>query len=167
MTIGTEVAIITAGIDRLYRHVNAGAGVLDREGLVPVYLVDVVGEEFADWAEADARLAEVEGRLPAVADAMRRAYLAEMIDSLRALVATFRGEALSYAERVRRCLRVPSEPVPEPVLAAYRATISHALDELGYGSMELAQALPQWESDQQVAQDEVLPALRHLLHQAV
>ncbi len=133
---------------------------------MPVYLAEVDAEAFTDWAEADERLAEVEGRLSSVPDAMRRAYLAEMIDSLRALVATFRGATFSYGERVRRCLRVPPEPVAEPILAAYRDTISGALDELGYGGKDLEQALPQWESDHQVAQDKTLPALQRLLHEA-
>lgn len=167
MNPGTEVATITAGLDRLYRRMNAGNDVLDKEGLVPVYLIPVEAEGFDSWAEADARLAEVEKRLGAETDELRRAYLGEMIDSLRALIGTFQDpHALSYQERVRRCLRVPPEPVPETVLAGYRTTIATALNDLGYDGRSIDQALPRWEAEARVADDDVLPTIERLLHEA-
>ena len=46
-------------------------------------------------------------RLPAEAESdLRRAYLAELIDSLQALMTTFEEKAITYAERVRRQIRV-------------------------------------------------------------
>lgn len=167
MNPGREVASITAGLDHLYRQMNAGNGVLDQEGLVPVYLVHVDAEEFVDWAQADARLSEVEQQLVLVSDPLRRAYLAEMVDSIRAQIAVFQDSgALTYQERVRRCLRVPPEPVPKTVLDDYRTAIAHALDEIGYDSRNIEESLPRWELDARINDDLVLTTIEKLLHEA-
>src|SRR5581483_8825368 len=141
MDFGTELTRVTLGIDRLYRSQNTGDGVLDREGLVPVILTDLKPTPFENYAQADAALADLQAQLPAVSDALRRAYLAEMLDSLRALLVTFQGRGLSYAERVERCLRVPAAPVEDAILAGYRETIARSLRALGYGGGDLGAEL--------------------------
>src|SRR5512142_3039701 len=99
MDIGEELTRVTLGIDRLYRSQAGGSGVLDREGLIPVILTDVAPIQLVDWNEAEARLVELDGRIETAGDAMRLAYLEEMIDSLRGLIATFRGDPQNYVER--------------------------------------------------------------------
>lgn len=164
--IGIELARITLGIDQLYRRQNAGNGVLDREGLVPVILRDVEPKRLKSWDDADAALNRLEAQLPGVNDEARRAYLGEMLDSLHALIVTFRGETLGYAERVRRCLRVPGEPVADDILEGYRATIARCLGRVGYGGADLTAELVRWEQDYRVPDAEVLPTLKSLLEQA-
>lgn len=166
MDIGSELTRITLGIDQLYRRQNEGSGVLDREGLAPVILTDVTPASLKDWDEADAALGELERQLPGVADKMRRAYLAEMLDSLRALLLTFRGETLSYAERLRRCLRVPAQPVGDEILEKYRETIARCLRELGYAGRDIRGELVRWEQEKRVPDAEVLPTLKELLQEA-
>lgn len=166
MDIGFELTRVTLGIDQLYRRQNEGNGVLDREGLVPVILTDVDRTRLKSWDDADAALNELETQLPSANDEMRRAYLGEMVDSLRALIVTFRGEGLSYAERVRRCLRVPGEPVSDEILESYRATISRCLGQLGYNGSDLTRELMRWEQDFRVHDTEVLPTLKGLLEEA-
>ena len=41
MTIGTELAELTAGIDALYRRTPRSDGFLDKEGLIPVAMAEV------------------------------------------------------------------------------------------------------------------------------
>lgn len=166
MHIGTELTRVTVGIDQLYRRQNEGNGVLDREGLAPVILTDAAPVSLNDWGEADAALEELERQLPNVADEMRRAYLAEMLDSLRALVLTFRGARLSYAERLRRCLRVPAQPVSDEILANYGETIARCLRELGYAGGDIRGELERWEQEKRVPDEKVLPTLKELLQQA-
>lgn len=166
MDIGTELTRVTLGIDRLFRHRNEGSGVLDREGLAPVILTDLAPAPMNDWDDADSALDALERQLPGVGDEMRRAYLSEMLDSLRALLITFRGETLSYAERVRRCLRVPAQPVADETLENYRETLARCLRQLGYLGSDIGGELVRWENDHRVPDAEVLPTLQDLLQQA-
>ena len=51
--LGRELTALTAGMDRLERRLNGGAGPLDSEGLVPIYLGDeiVSPAELSSWGE--------------------------------------------------------------------------------------------------------------------
>src|ERR1700761_8755400 len=99
MKLGYDLATLTAGIDRLYRSTPPTDGFLDREGLIPVAVTGVEPRLVRDYDEADDALRALEARLPGEAESeMRRAYLGEMIDSLRTLAATFEGQQISYAE---------------------------------------------------------------------
>lgn len=166
MEIDRELTQITLGMDQHYRAQMSGDGVLDREGLVPVILTDSQPAPIASWEEADARLNELAGRLGGVADAMRRDYLTEMIDSLRGLAATLRGDKQSYVDRVERCLRVNASPVLPETIAGYRDQIDRLLTELGNVSGSLAQRVTRWEEENQVPLDQVQATLSELLDEA-
>jgi hypothetical protein len=166
MDIGTELVRVTLGIDQLYRAQNTDKGVLDREGLVPVNLTAVKPACLAHWDNADTEINALERQALTEQDHARRAYLWEMLDSLRALVMTFRGMQLTYAERVARCLRVPGQPVPAETLEHYRETIAQCLHELGYNGANLAAEVVRWENEQRVPDEQVLPLLSEMLHQA-
>ncbi len=164
--LGIELASAILGADRLYRLQATGDGLLDREGLVAVPPANPPAANFGDWTHADAALADLERRLPEIADPLRRDFVAEMLDSLRAAAAEFGGEPLSYAKRVERCLRVPAEMAPEAVMDGYRQQADTALRELGYGAGDLGARVRRYESDQQVPPDEVESVLGELLDEA-
>lgn len=164
MDIGTTLTQVTLGIDQLYRAQSSGDGILEREGLVAVVLIDLPPLRFARWDEADAVLIDLGNHLAEVDDALRRAYLEEMVDSLRGLIATFRGDALSYGERVRRCLRVNADPIPRDTIARYTREIDHVLSDLGYVRGSLGERVMAWEKDNQVPPDDVPATLNELLH---
>lgn len=166
MDLGIQLTQATLGLDRLYRRRNAGNGVLDKEGLVPVILTDAEPTPYESLQDADAGLQLLEAQLPNVTDPLRRAYTTEMLDSLRALLRTFGDSKISYAERVERCLRVPHNPVSEETLASYRQTIARALTQLGYGGKDFSAELVRWENEQRVPDDLVLTTLQEFLDKA-
>jgi hypothetical protein len=166
MDIGTELVRVTLGIDQLYRAQNTADGVLDREGLVPVNLTDVAPAPIANWDGAEMEINALEKQAAAEPDHARRAYLLEMLDSLRVLVMTFRGIPLPYAERVARCLRVPGQPVPSERLEHYRETIAQCLRKLGYTGADIAAQVARWENEQRIPDNQVLPRLKELLREA-
>ncbi len=163
MNMSTELTQVTLGIDRLYRAQAGGTGELDREGLVPVILTKLEPASLTTWNDADARLVELERELDQVDDRLRQAYWREMIDSLRGLVATFRGDPIEYAERVRRCLRVDSSHVPSDVMDRYQAEIERLLVKLGYPHGPLAERVRRWEEDHRVPPEDVPGVLKGLL----
>lgn len=165
--LGKDVAELTAGIDQLYRSTPRSDGFLDREGLIPVAVAKVEPRTLRDYGEAVEALEDLRARLPAEAESpLRRDYLDEMIDSLLALVATFDERDISFAERVRRQIRVDTQMVPDSVLDGYHATIREKLDELGIGGGDLADDFARWEASTRIPAGAVLATMRDLTRQA-
>jgi len=167
MKLGSELATLTAGIDRLYRATPRSDGFLNREGLIPVSLVEIRPQELRDYDEATDLLLGLEARLAAEADGeLRRAYLAEMIDSLLALVTTFQEKPISFAERLRRQIRVDTQMIDDRTLDGYRREIRSRLDALGYRDGDLAGDVRRWESDAGVRPDAVIDVLARYTREA-
>lgn len=167
MQIGTELARLTQGLDTLYRSAPRTGSFLDREGLIPVAVAEVEGTPLRDYAEAREKLVALRERLPAESEsALRKAYVCEMIDSLLALIDTFEGEPISYAERLRRQIRVETQVVPEELLDGYRRTIRENLDELGYRGGSLAEDVARFEADELVPPDRVLAVMAEMTREA-
>ena len=117
MKLGRELAELTAGLDALYRSHNQAGGFLDREGLIPVAVADVTPRPLRDYAEARAAIEALQARVPAEAESdLRRDYILEMTDSLLALVTTFEDGDISYADRLRRQIRIDTTLVPDSVI---------------------------------------------------
>ncbi|ODT68405.1 MAG: hypothetical protein ABS75_20625 [Pelagibacterium sp. SCN 63-23] len=164
MKIGKELAELTAGIDALYRNTPRSDGFLDKEGLIPVAMATVEPAPLRDYAEARARLEALQARLPTESErALRADYVGEMIDSLLALVTTFEEKPISFADRVARQIRVPTQLVPDSELEGYRTTIREKLDELGYSGGSLTDDFNRWEAQARVPVNSVLEVLRTLI----
>ena len=167
MKPGQDLAEITAGIDRLYRAQQQGQGFLDAEGLIPVAVAPVAPRSFASYAEAREALERLSETLGSATDSqLRRDYLAEMIDSLNALMDTFEGKPIGFAERLRRQIRVDTTVIGDDILDTYRATIRDGLDELGYRGGDLAADIARWETDTIVPRDTVILVLEDFLRQS-
>jgi len=167
MTIGTDLAELTAGIDALYRRTPRSDGFLDKEGLIPVAMAEVTPTPLVDYADARAKLEALRSRLPAEAEsALRADYVAEMVDSLLALVTTFEAGEISFADRVARQIRVETKLVPQAELDGYRATIRQKLDELGYCRGSLADDFARYEEQARVPTDQVLSVLSDYIREA-
>jgi hypothetical protein len=167
MKLGKELAELTAGIDALYRRTPRSDGFLDKEGLIPVAVADVTPSSLRDYSEATAALLALRSRLSAEAESpLRRDYLEEMIDSLLALIETFEERPITFADRIRRQIRVDTQMIGDEILDGYRTTIRQALDELGFAGGTLADDLVRWETSAQVPADAVLATMRELTLEA-
>ena len=167
MKLGKDLAELTAGIDQLYRNTPGSNGFLDKEGLIPVAVAPVTPHALANYEEAVAALLALRERLSAEAESpLRRDYLEEMIDSLLTLVATFREEEVSFADRVSRQIRVSTQLIGDDILDGYRTIIRDKLDELGYVGGALADDLARFEETVRVPVDQVLDTMRALTIEA-
>jgi hypothetical protein len=166
MELGREMAVITAGLDLLYRSRNGNAGILDTEGLIPVAVAEVSPRPFGTYEEAESALLSLRDRLGQAENALRRDWLDEMSDSLLALIATFRGETISFAERLERQIRVDVRDIPEEIIAGYHREIREALDELGFRGGNLSEDLARWEERARIPSDKVLDVLADFQRQA-
>lgn len=167
MQLGLELARLTAGLDKLYREVPRTGSFLDREGLIPVAVAQIEPYLLKDYGEARDRLESLQSRIPTEAPtALRQAYLLEMVDSLLALLDTFENRQISYAERLRRQMRVDTQMVSDESLDEYRATIRGNLDELGYRGGSLAEDVARFERDSVVPADKVLDTMAEYTREA-
>lgn len=167
MQLGLELARLTAGLDKLYREVPRTGSFLDREGLIPVAVAQIEPYLLKDYGEARDRLESLQSRIPIEAPtALRKAYLLEMVDSLLALLDTFENRQISYAERLRRQMRVDTQMVSDEILDEYRATIRGNLDELGYRGGSLAEDVARFERDSVVPADKVLDTMAQYTREA-
>lgn len=167
MQLGLELARLTAGLDKLYRDVPRTGSFLDREGLIPVAVAQIEPYVLKDYSEARDRLESFQGRIPAEAESpLRQAYLLEMADSLLALLDTFEGRQISYAERLRRQMRIDTQLVSDEILDGYRQTIRENLDELGYRGGSLGADVARFEKDTVVPADQVLATMAKYTREA-
>lgn len=166
MELGRELATITAGLDLLYRSRNRNAGVLDAEGLIPVAVAEVAPRHFGSYEEAESALLSLRDRLGQAESALRSDWLDEMSDSLLALIATFRGDPISFAERLARQIRVDVRDIPEDIITGYHEGIRTALDELGFSGGRLAEDFARWEKRARIPSDRVLDLLAEFQRQA-
>jgi hypothetical protein len=167
MQLGLELARLTAGLDKLYRDVPRTGSFLDREGLIPVAVAQIEPHALKDYGEARDRLEALQARVPAEAESpLRKAYLLEMVDSLLALLDTFENRQISYADRLRRQMRIDTQVVGDDVLDGYRHTIRENLDELGYRDGSLAEDVARFERDTLVPADQVLAAMAEYTREA-
>lgn len=167
MEPGKDLAEITAGLDRLYRSRTSADGFLNAEGLIPVAVAPVEARTFDSYDAVRAALTALDER---VADAdiapLRRDYILEMTDSLCALMDTFEGRPISFADRLSRQIRIAPGPVDEAILDEYRVVMRDALDELGYRSGDLAADTARWEAERQVPPEQVIERLADLTREA-
>lgn len=161
-----QVTRATLGMHELYLREQGGDSFLDKEGLVPVIMTELPALPFANWAEADATLAELERRLPELGAGLHHDYLSEMLDSLRALVVTFRGEPMDYREKIRRFLRVSPDAISDAQLQAWTQQIDQMLFDLGYARGSLGERIGAWETEQTVPASDVLPVLKQMMDEA-
>lgn len=167
MQLGLELARLTAGLDKLYRDVPRTGSFLDREGLIPVAVAQVEPYALKDYGEARDRLESFQGRVPDAAESpLRQAYLLEMVNSLLALLDTFEGRQISYAERLRRQMRIDTQTVGAEILDGYRQTIRENLDELGYRGGSLGEDVARFEKDTIIPADRVLDSMAEYTREA-
>ncbi len=167
MQLGLELARLTAGLDRLYRDVPRTGSFLDREGLIPVAVAQVEPYTLTSYGEAREKLGALQARVPGEAESeLRKAYLLEMVDSLLALLDTFESRQISYAERLRRQMRIDTQVVSDEILDGYRQTIRENLDEMGYRGGSLTEDVARFEKAAVVPADKVLATMAEYSREA-
>lgn len=145
--VGYDITAIALGMDALERHLQKGSGVLDTEGLIPIYIGNglVQPKPYADWETVERDLAEISGRIADCPQHARKSFLEALVRSLRAAIKVFRGEPTSFAYRLEHLVGVPAGPVDESVIAELREEIDQALSRRNIVRGSLAQRVQTWQ----------------------
>jgi hypothetical protein len=166
--LGRRLAVVTMGIDQLERRLSKGQGALDSEGLVPIYLgTDLVQPiECSGWEEVHEQLDDLEREAQTYPQGPRRRFLLDMIDSLRAAAQLFSGQEMSFAEKLKRLVGVPAEPVETGQLEALQSELDGLLCGLGYRQGPLAERVVRWEEERFVELERLEPLFQGLMAEA-
>jgi len=151
-----DLTAVTMGIDAFERKQTRGSGLLDEEGLVPIYLgADLLeARVFRGWDEVEADLAALNAAAAALPAGPRRLFAHALLRSLEAAVCLFSGGELSYAEKIVRLVGAPAGPVAAGEIAASQAALDRLLSHIGFVRGTLTQRIHAWEAER------ALPAAR-------
>ena len=161
--VSEQVTRATLGMHELYLREQRGDSFLDKEGLVPVIMTELTAIHFENWNEADGNLAALEQELAKTEAGLRHDYLTEMLDSLRALAQTFRGEPMDYRTKVRRYLRVTGDFIADTQIAEWTQQLDKMLFDLGYTKGSLPERIKAWEADNTIPANDVLPTILKMM----
>jgi hypothetical protein len=162
---GRRLTALAVGIDQLERRLSDGKGVLDNEGLIPIYLGNdlVAAENFETWDEVFIQLKKLESEAVAYPPGSRRVFLSAMIDSLRAAAQLFNGTELSFSEKLERLVGVPAQAVPTEQLEHMRLNLESMLKHSGYQHGNLSERVMRWESERFLATEQIEPTFEALM----
>ncbi|WP_245557902.1 hypothetical protein [Deinococcus apachensis] len=166
--VGRRLTALTTGMDRLERQLSRGHGVLDSEGLVPIYLGDdlVPAAPYQDWHDVHHELAALDEATRTYPEGPRKAFLEDMLRSLRTAARLFEGEELSFREKLEQLVGVPAAPVDDDALHLMRAELDTLLADAGYRHGSLAERVGRFETDGALDPDVLEGTFKDLMREA-
>lgn len=164
-SFGADLAAITMGIDAFERRINREAGLLDTEGLVPIYLGnDVVGpRHYENWWVVEDDLNELQQRLPSVTPPHRQLFATSMIKSLKIALRLFAGSSPSFEVKVRDLVGAHVGPVEPATIEGLRDTLDTLLQRRGIVRGDLSQRISEWEASNFLEPSRIEPTYEELM----
>jgi hypothetical protein len=155
--LGRRLTEIAMGLDALERAPSHGAGALDAEGLVPIFIGRdlAAAAPFATYGDVldalDAFAAEIGG----LTDPVRVTFLHAMTRSLRAAARLFAGERLSFSEKLTDLVGVPAEPVADETIADIHDRLDTLMTARGFTTGTLAERVDAWQTGRYLDPDAI------------
>ena len=166
--LGYEITAIAAGLDSFERKINNGHGIIDDEGLIPLYLgKDLIKErKFGSWEEVDAAIEEVASEVAVITDGPRRLFLEKLMNSLRMATLLFQGGDASFTEKLTRLVGVPAESLEDSFIEDLGVRLADALDRAGFSKGTLRDKILTWEQSGAIAPEHLSNVFGELMEQA-
>ncbi len=166
--LGRRLTEIAVGLDALERATSRGAGALDAEGLIPIFIGgDLVAPAvFAGYGEVLDALDAFALESSALGDPVRAAFLRDMTRSLRAATRLFAGESLSLQEKLADLVGVPAAPVADETIAQIHDRLDVLMTARGFTVGNLAQRIDAWQTGRYLEPDAIPAVYAELLASA-
>ena len=166
---GLAITAIAVGMDGLERRLNKGTGGLDAEGLIPIYIGDdlVTARRYERWEEAEAELDQAEADIRHCPSVSRRHTLLALLRSLRAAIRVFRGQPMSFADKLRDLVGVPAEEADRDVIAGLREEIDGALTRMRIPGSTFPERLRSWQTSRFLPVEKLEAVYNELQEEAV
>lgn len=163
LSFGEKIAAATLGIDKLYRREQGGKE--DMDGLVVLNMGSTRPQEFSDYAEARAALAQLSREAFSLPEEDRRLYYNQACISLDSFCAMCQGSLQSLSSQIGMFLHVDPAPLDQAQLDVFCSRIRELLTGMGYTG-DLRQQCAKWEEKNRVPADEVAGVMEELMAQA-
>ncbi len=166
--LGRRLTEIAMGLDALERATSRGAGALDAEGLVPIFIGRelVAPATFARYADVLAALEALDDGIGALDDPVRAIFLRGMTRSLRVATLLFAGERVSFSEKLTGLVGVPAEPVDDATIAQIHDRLDALLTARGFTAGTLAQRVTAWQTGRYLEPDAIPAVFAELMRAA-
>jgi hypothetical protein len=167
-SFGAEMIAVTMGIDALERRRSKQDGLLDSEGLVPIYLGKhlFAARDYAHWWDVEDDLNRLQESVAGLGSERRRVFATDMIRSLKIAVRLFAGASPSFELKVRDLVGAPVGPVDPALIDAISARIDTLLRGRGFHRGTLAERITAWESSGFIDVQAIEPTVRALMAEA-
>jgi hypothetical protein len=102
--LGYEITAIAAGINTFEQVINKGHGIIEDEGLIPLYLGSNLIEEkiYTSWAQIQEDVENIGLIVEKTIESPRKMFLTKLVESLRMATLLFSGGDTSYTEKLER-----------------------------------------------------------------
>lgn len=166
--IGYEVTTLAVGIGELEERLHDGKGVLEDEGFIPLYQGDGIIRplRLEGWEEAEEQITALERETAGIEDEPRRLFLTRLLDSLRTAARLFAGESIGYAEKLRRLVGIPAEPIDESFLSSLAGELNERFAGLGFSGGSLRERIGAWEHANRIDPEKLPELVRDLMRTA-
>jgi hypothetical protein len=163
--LGRELTAVAMGIDRFERTRAISGGLLDGEGLVPIYLGDdlVAPRTYDGWEAVAADLDALDRAVEATPRDARGVFLRGMMRSLRAAADLFSGKTLTFEDKVRDLVGAPVGRADEGIIAELTERLDQALTTAGFVTGSLRARVEAWESARAVDPAKLEDVFRELM----
>ncbi len=162
---GAALTAVTMGIDAFERANNLENGLLDAEGLVPIYLgQDLIGPRtYSDWWSVDADLDALQEQVAGLGSKSRQVFATAMLRSLKSAVLLFAGGSPSFEAKVRDLVGATTGPVDEAIIDGIRDELDTLLRRQGIIRGSLARRIAAWEESNALAPEALEGTYRELM----
>jgi hypothetical protein len=166
--LGAGLTAVTMGIDAFERRCAKGTGLLDGEGLVPIYLGGelIAPRAYTSWDEIQADLATFGGTAAKLPEGPRLVFMRGMLASLQVAVRLFSGASPSFEEKVRDLVGAPVGPVDPAVIDDFRGRLDVLLRQQGLIRGDIGERVHAWEEEYRVDQGHLHDTFKALMAEA-
>ncbi len=164
-SFGADLIAVTMGIDAFERRRNKQDGLLDSEGLVPIYLGQDLfpAQAYQHWWDVEDDLNRLHERVQGLTSQHRRVFAADMIRSLKIALRLFAGASPTFEVKVRDLVGAPTGPVDPAVIDDISDGIDRLLKRHGFVRGNLAQRIVAWETARFIETSAIEPTVRELM----
>lgn len=169
--LGYFITAAAAGIDSFERQISHGKGVLDNEGLIPLYLGEKLVDErkYKNWEEIETELQTIAREIdliqqePDFKTGPRKRILSRLHASLKTAVGLFQGQDFSYEKKLEDLVGIPAEPIDEDFLSGLKEDLEERLGKRGFSKGSFREKIQAWESSSHIDPEDLERTFKELM----
>lgn len=166
--LGYEITAIAAGINTFEQVINKGHGIIEDEGLIPLYLGSNLIEEkiYTSWAQIQENVENIGLVVEKTAESPRKMFLTKLVESLRMATLLFSGGDTSYSEKLERLVGIPAEPISDDFISGLAENLENCFSKTQFTKGTLKEKITAWEQGNSIDPDKLETLFNQLMDEA-